>query len=489
MSLFLRLWMSFLVTLGAVLLLLYVAIQWSFDRGLIRYINEREAVTYQILANNIAAFHEINGDISLLKQSYYWRKAIFLSQGEELLTPETMKNWIAEKGSETNKKRRPPPKFDKSGDNRPSQPRPGRRPPPQDHAPVSLLDTNFASIKGPYREDFRTLPIIVDGTTIAYLAWPPSRTPTASYDIAFAEGQKYAFIYIAMIALSFGAIAAYFFSRAFIKPVTRIAKTAGQIAKGNYAARSNVAGNTEIAKLAADINTLAVTLEAAESARRDWLASTAHELRTPLSVIKGEFEAILDGIRPANSKTLASIEEEIFHLQKLIEDLYELTNADIGAYRYQMAPFDLSELLEETCQKKSHQMAQLGFSLNWHIEKPALYIDGDDTRIKQLIENLLSNSEKYTDSPGEVSVTLDANEQQVTLIFEDTAPSVPDAALPRLFEKLYRVESSRNRSKGGSGLGLAIVKKIVETHAGEITASHSSLGGLMLVVTLPRYID
>ncbi len=333
------------------------------------------------------------------------------------------------------------------------------------------------------------MPIIVDGTTIAYLAWPPSRTPTASYDIAFAEGQKYAFIYIAMIALSFGAIAAYFFSRAFIKPVTRITKTAGQIAKGNYAARSNVAGNTEIAKLAADINTLAVTLEAAESARRDWLASTAHELRTPLSVIKGEFEAILDGIRPANSKTLASIEEEIFHLQKLIEDLYELTNADIGAYRYQMAPFDLSELLEETCQKKSHQMAQLGFSLNWHIEKPALYIDGDDTRIKQLIENLLSNSEKYTDSPGEVSVTLDANEQQVTLIFEDTAPSVPDAALPRLFEKLHRVESSRNRSKGGSGLGLAIVKKIVEPHAGEITASHSSLGGLMLVVTLPRYID
>ncbi|WP_047042008.1 hypothetical protein [Vibrio mexicanus] len=85
MSLFLRLWMSFLVTLGAVLLLLYVAIQWSFDRGLIRYINEREAVTYQILANNIATFHEINGDISLLKQSYYWRKAIFLSQGGSYL--------------------------------------------------------------------------------------------------------------------------------------------------------------------------------------------------------------------------------------------------------------------------------------------------------------------------------------------------------------------------------------------------------------------
>ncbi|WP_251880796.1 ATP-binding protein [Grimontia kaedaensis] len=489
MSLFVRLWLSFLITLGGILMLLYIAIQWSFDQGLIRYINQREAVVFQTLADNIKRFHELNGNLSLIEEeTYYWRQLLESSKQGETLTDELMASWVMIMLFEPDKAHQPPPRKREFGSKPPPshERKRGRPPHPQDHLRVSLLNEDRVPVKGPYKKDFSTLPITIDGTLIAYLAWPPSKVPEASYDVAFAESQKHAFLLLALVALLLGAIAALFLSRAFIRPVTQIASTTGEIVKGNYSARTKVYGKDEVAKLAADINTLAATLESAESARKEWLASTAHELRTPLSIIKGEFEAIIDGIRPANQKTLASIEEEIVHLQKLIEDLYELTNADIGAYRYKMSDLDISELVEEICQRRALQMQKLGLNLEWEVGYDAIWIDGDDTRIQQLIENLLRNSEKYTDSPGTVRLSLARKSNLVNLIVEDSAPGVPDESLPRLFEKLYRVESSRNREKGGSGLGLAIVQKIAEAHAGSIQASHSPLGGLRIIVNLPN---
>lgn len=489
MSLFVRLWLSFLITLGAILMLLYIAIQWSFDQGLIRYINQREAVVFQTLADNIKHFHELNGNLSLIEEEpYYWRQLVESSKQGETLTDELMASWVMIMLFEPDKAHQPPPRKREFGSKPPPphERKRGRHPPPQDQLRVSLLNEDRIPVKGPYKKDFSTLPITADGTLIAYLAWPPSKVPEASYDVAFAESQKHAFLLLALVALLLGAIAALFFSRAFIRPVTLIASTTGEIAKGNYSARTKVYGKDEVAKLAADINTLAATLESAESARKEWLASTAHELRTPLSIIKGEFEAIIDGIRPANQKTLASIEEEIVHLQKLIEDLYELTNADIGAYRYKMSDLDISELVKETCRRRALQMQKLGLNLEWEVGDESIWIDGDETRIQQLIENLLSNSEKYTDSPGTVRLSLAREHNLVSLIVEDSAPGVPNESLPRLFEKLYRVESSRNREKGGSGLGLAIVHKIAEAHAGSIQASHSPLGGLRITVNLPN---
>nr|WP_269809146.1 ATP-binding protein [Enterovibrio nigricans] len=194
-----------------------------------------------------------------------------------------------------------------------------------------------------------------------------------------------------------------------------------------------------------------------------------------MSIIKGEFEAILDGIRPADANTLTSIEEEIAHLQKLIEDLYELTNADVGAIRYRLAPHNLSSTVVHVCQKHAPMLLNKGITLTENVTDKHVIVHADEMRIQQLLENLLSNSEKYTDQPGNIVVLLEARADSAILSIEDSAPGVPDDALKLLFEKLFRVESSRNRQRGGSGLGLAVAKKIVLAHGGTIVAEHSHL--------------
>ncbi|WP_028021501.1 ATP-binding protein [Enterovibrio calviensis] len=501
MSLFIRLWLSFLVTLGMVLVLLYGAVQWSFDNGMIRYINEREAATYTTLTHNLASFHQWKGDFSQLRnEPFYWRKLVLLSQRTEAFTQLQFSEWEVEALFEQPKRHRLPPKRP------PPEGRRGHLPPPDHHAPaprigdapphkrglkgrtndvrVSLLSDALTPLIGPYKEDFDTLPIKIDDTVVGYIAWPPSKVPEASYDIAFAESQRHAFLLLASIALVLGAVAAFFFSRIFTSPINRIAATTKRLVKGEYQTRTDVKGTDEIGQLAIDINTLATTLDANEKARREWLANTAHELRTPLSIIKGEFEAIIDGVRPADKNTLASIEEEVAHLQTLIEDLYTLSNADIGAFRYDMKLCNLDDLVTNTVERYRAIAADKRISISVLLSVSPTYIKGDETRLHQLLENLLKNSEKYTDAPGEIIVTLAREASNVILTIDDTAPSVPDEALPRLFEKLYRVETSRNRRTGGAGLGLAIVKKIVEAHNGTIIAKHSDKGGLRVTVAL-----
>ncbi|KXF82071.1 ATP-binding protein [Enterovibrio coralii] len=499
MSLFIRLWLSFIATLGAILLLLYVAIQWSFDNGLIRYINQREAATFETLSQNLVAFHTLNNGLELLEQTpFYWRKILMLSEEGDLLDDERMNDWMIERLFEPERRpppprHRPPPKSDTVGERmreRADKQRPPGRPPhPRDHLPVSLLSIDNVSIFGPFKPDFNVIPVEADGTVIANLAWPSSRIPESSYDVAFAESQKHGFLALASMALILGSILALFFSRQFTKPLGQIARTTEKLTQGNYDAKTHLAGSDEIANLGNNINKLAATLKQAESARRDWLASTAHELRTPLSIIKGEFEAIIDGIRPADKTTLASIEEEVAHLQTLIEDLYELTNADIGAIRYNLAPLDLSASVQQICDKQSPLLLTKGLTLTSHIPSSDIMVNADEMRIQQLLENLFSNSDKYTDKPGSIAVSLTTEADSAILTVEDSAPGVPDDALPRLFEKLFRVESSRNRLTGGSGLGLAVAKKIVEAHDGTIVANHSSLKGLKLVITIPLLND
>ncbi|WP_163392950.1 ATP-binding protein [Enterovibrio norvegicus] len=499
MSLFIRLWLSFLITLGMVLLLLYGAVQWSFDNGMIRYINQREAATYKTLTDNLANFHQWKGDFSQLRsEPFYWRKLLTLSQRTETFTQSHLSDWKLEALFEPLKPHRPPPRRP------PPERNAGHPPPEQGHPPprigddlhnrrgnnpkngmrISLLADDLSPVIGPYKKDFDTLPIKVGNTVVGHIAWPPSKVPEASYDIAFVESQKHAFLLLASIALILGAVPAFFFSRVFTSPINRIAATTKRLVKGEYQTRTAVESTDEIGQLALDINTLATTLDANEKARGEWFANTAHELRTPLSIIKGEFEAIIDGIRPANKNTLASIEEEVAHLQTLIEDLYTLSNADIGAFRYNMTLCNFRNLVADTVARYRTIAADKGISLSTSFCSTPAYVMGDETRLQQLLENLLKNSEKYTDAPGEIVVTLRCEASSVILIIDDTAPSVPDDALPRLFEKLYRVETSRNRKTGGAGLGLAIVKKIVDAHNGTIAAQRSNKGGLRVTMTL-----
>ena len=184
-------------------------------------------------------------------------------------------------------------------------------------------------------------------------------------------------------------------------------------------------------------------------------------------------------------KSPHSLSEEVLHLQKLVADLTELTNAEIGALSYQKERINVSDLIEQNINRHQHKSSEVGLSISCKVESRGLYIWADETRINQLLDNILNNSIKYTQAPGEISVNISQNSGSVMIIINDTLPGVPNESLDKLFEHLYRVDSSRNRKTGGSGLGLSLCKSIVLAHQGSITASESSNGGLRICCTLP----
>lgn len=298
-------------------------------------------------------------------------------------------------------------------------------------------------------------------------------------------GNKLMYLTVLGVAL-LGAVALHL-ARRLLVPVTPLLEATHRMAMGDYSARAPTAGADELARLAVDLNRLADTLARNDRSRRDLLADISHELRTPLSILRGEIEAMEDGVRPLTQDAIASLRVEISQLSKLIDDLYELSLSDVGALTYAFAPVDMTERVATSVAAFGDWFDAKGIALSLHLPDDTLVINGDLHRVTQLLGNLLENSLRYTDGGGAVRVYLSATATQLRLEIEDSAPGVPDDALPRLFERLFRVEASRSRRSGGAGLGLTLCKHIVEAHGGQITARHSPLGGLALTITLPRH--
>ncbi|VVE03213.1 ATP-binding protein [Pandoraea anhela] len=301
------------------------------------------------------------------------------------------------------------------------------------------------------------------------------------------RGDNLMYLTILGVAL-LGAIALRVAQRLLV-PVTPLLEATHRMAMGDYSVRAPTAGADELARLAVDLNRLADTLARNDQLRRNLLADISHELRTPLSILRGEIEAMEDGVRPLTQDALASLRVEISQLSKLIDDLYELSLSDVGALTYEFAPVDMTERVATSVAAFRDWFEAKGIALDVHLPDDTLIVDGDLHRLTQLIGNLFENSLRYTDGGGAVRVYLSSAQAQLHLEIEDSAPGVPDEALPRLFERLFRVEVSRSRRSGGAGLGLALCKHIVEAHGGQIVARHSPLGGLALSITLPRHND
>lgn len=281
-----------------------------------------------------------------------------------------------------------------------------------------------------------------------------------------------------------GMVAAWI-ARRLMAPVKPLLDATHRIANGDYATRVPVGGNDELARLATDFNRLADTLDRNDRVRRDLLADISHELRTPLSVLRGEIEAMEDGVRPMTQEALASLRVEVSLLSKLIDDLYELSLSDIGALTYRFAPVDMTERVATSVMAFNDWFEAKGIAMSLELPEQSMMVDGDLHRLTQLLGNLFENSLRYTDGGGECRVKIATDSHQLRLSVEDSAPGVPEEALPRLFERLFRVEASRSRRSGGAGLGLALCKHIVEAHGGNIVARHSPLGGLGIAITLP----
>jgi two-component system sensor histidine kinase BaeS len=203
-------------------------------------------------------------------------------------------------------------------------------------------------------------------------------------------------------------------------------------------------------------------------------------------VLRGEIEAIRDGVRALRPEAMASLHEEVLRISALVDDLHLLALSDLKVLPCHPADADAVQIVQSLVQRFATRAASRGLALRCDVGVlTALPVCWDAARIEQLVANLLENSLRYTDAPGEVLITLRCVAARVTLAIEDSAPGVPPMDLARLFEPLYRAEAARDRHSGGSGLGLAICDAIAKAHGGRITASSSVLGGLRLSIELP----
>lgn len=328
--------------------------------------------------------------------------------------------------------------------------------------------------------------ITVQGQTVGWLVMAPVQSVTDAASLRFLDDQLKASLATGGLAVLLAATLAWWTARRLMAPVRAVAKATHSLAAGAYTTRVHTDRQDEIGQLARDFNQLALTLERNEQLRRNYIADISHELRTPLAVLQGELEAMEDGIHPATPQAFAMLQQEVHSLSKLVNDLHELSMADLGALQYKKEPLDLAALVEREAQGFVARCKDLGLELVLPPPAPSpLMVQADPGRLRQLIHNLLSNAARYTQAPGRLQITLQREGDNAVLDIQDSAPGVDAALLPKLFERFFRVESSRSRSSGGSGLGLSICESIVLAHAGSIRAMPSPLGGLWIQVQLP----
>ncbi|HEX5514966.1 MAG TPA: ATP-binding protein, partial [Gammaproteobacteria bacterium] len=352
---------------------------------------------------------------------------------------------------------------------------------------LSLLDSNHLLVIGQASRDPETrfYPVVSNGDTIGWLAVAPLRRPVDRADLHFQEQQYKAGLITAMLALLLAAAVSMLLAWRLLVPVRQLAAATHTLAAGDYGTRVAVTSRDELGRLAGDFNRLAGTLERNEQLRRVFMADISHELRTPLAVLRGELEALQDGVRKLTPESLQSLQGEVTALSKLVEDLYELALADVGALAYQKSVVDLVEVAASTATGFEARAAERQLNLQHLFPDKPLHLLGDRLRLMQLFNNLLENSLRYTDPGGTLRLELRRQGRQALVSLEDSAPGLPEALLPRLFERFYRPEASRSRAYGGAGLGLALCRSIVEAHGGEIEAQPSSLGGLRILIRLP----
>jgi two-component system sensor histidine kinase BaeS len=323
------------------------------------------------------------------------------------------------------------------------------------------------------------------GQRIGYLglaSLPPSMPGSEQ---AFMD-QEYRRLLLALtLVLALSGMVALWLSRSLLGGVSSLLHGNAELRRGNFSVRLPVQSQDELGKLAEDFNNLAQSLERTEKARQQWAADIAHELRTPLTVMRAELESIQDGVYPMDGRRVDLLHQDVLQLTRLVEDLNVLAMADMGALHYHLTSVQPDSLVGRIADSMRARCAEKGIELHLRLNAPTLHIKADVQKITQLLNNVLENACRYTDAPGQIQITSRSGARVYELIIEDSPPGVPDWALPRLFDRLFRLDKSRSRAHGGSGLGLAICQTIVAAHGGRMLAQHSGLGGLLVRIELP----
>jgi histidine kinase len=310
--------------------------------------------------------------------------------------------------------------------------------------------------------------------------------------VNFQNAFRETLIFSAAAAFISAVLASIFVTRQVVAPIRRIQHASQYIAEGHYDERVQVPNDLarnemdELEQLAVSFNQMTRRLEQAESLRKQLIGDIAHELRTPLSTIKGSLEGLIDGVLPAERDTYHQIYQEAERLQLLVDDLQDLNRVESGAFELVLKPIDPVEVVELTVNRLSRQFIEKGVSLENGLPESLPDVIADKDRLVQVFTNLIGNALQYTHAGGVVRVASQKEGHRIQVQVIDNGIGISSDDLPHIFTRFYRVDKSRSRVGGGSGIGLTIAKHLVESQGGRIYASSLGLGqGSTFTVELP----
>lgn len=300
----------------------------------------------------------------------------------------------------------------------------------------------------------------------------------------FVESYHKSLWWIGFLFAGLGLVVSYFLSGNITRPLRQLSQAAEKIRQGDLKQEVAVTGQDEVGQLAEVFNQMSAELAANESNRQELLANIAHELKTPLAVLQGHLESMLDGVEEPGPEKLFSMQEEVMRLTRLVGDLRDLSLAQVHRLELHLQPVDLDEKVERAAdmleplleEKKLRFVKELATGL------PARQLDPD--RLNQVLYNLITNAIRYTTPGTAILLKTEPAGERVRLIIADEGPGIAPEDLPHVFEQFYRGDKSRNRASGGSGIGLSLAKSFVEAQGGTITARNRKEGGAEFVVEL-----
>lgn len=293
------------------------------------------------------------------------------------------------------------------------------------------------------------------------------------------------FLLAGMLAAFIALFLARLLARGLTQPLRDMAQASTRVAKGDYRQRVTASSRDEVGQLAEAFNRMAGEMEGLERMRRELVANVSHELKTPISALRAHLENLLDGVEEPNPAVLEVMLQQTERLSRLIEQLLDLSRLESGDVPLELGPLRLAPLVDRVLREV--EVARPGREIRARNEVPSGLptVPADEERVHQVLFNLLDNAFRFTPPGGAVTVSAVRRDGGCEVSVEDTGPGIPQAHLPLVFERFYRVDPARSREDGGTGIGLAIARSVVEAHGGRIWAESRAGGGSRFRFLLP----
>ncbi|MDM8567722.1 ATP-binding protein [Candidatus Halobeggiatoa sp. HSG11] len=466
MKLSYKFFIAFLLTNVISVALMIFIIHFNLSKNFMAFVNQRDTEILNSLNNIMVSEYQTQQSWNRLKDNQQlWN---------ELLRPVSAKLKYL--------KRLPPP-FGFDNRSPPNSKRDKRR---RLHPfeKLALFDVNKNFVVGnasPFEKHI-TQPIIITTKTVGWVGIKKHRPRLK--ERRFLKRQVNNFYLTGICILLMTTLIVWWLSNHLLTPIQQLIKGTRALAARKFDTKITVKSTDELGQLADDFNMMAQTLQKYEQMRKQWLSDVSHELRTPLAIMQGEVEAIQDGIRDFNHDTLESLHSEVRSISRIVDDLHQLSAMETATLSFQKTAINPLVILHDTLRVFKTRLEQIQVQADMPVD---VIIQGDTDRLTQLFSNLLENTLRYVDSPGTLKIYHEQDGDNLLINFVDSGPGVPEQSIEYLFDRFYRVEQSRNRTKGGSGLGLAICKNIVEMHGGDVMAINIPDNGLGIKITLPLF--